>query len=177
MMMEAAIKIAPDEDKQLLEILENTRDISREAMEKSREYVHAIKSAYNSTSIHYFKRLKRIEEAFSRSQVKVIMNLGNAHHQYTDAIESFIVRMVMEGITNAIRHGKADKIEISLFQGSESLSISVQDNGAGADSLLPGLGLIGIENRLDKIRGQIEYKNLDWGFLLRVKIPWFVEDL
>ena len=42
-----------------------------------------------------------------------------------------LYRIAQEAISNAVRHGRAKKVELSLRKGGESLSLSIKDDGAG----------------------------------------------
>lgn len=68
-------------------------------------------------------------------------------------------RIVQEVINNAIKHGKAKYISISLAYGEDSVLLQIQDNGKGFDTRLmgesKGLGLYNMKERA-KLLGSIE---------------------
>ena len=47
--------------------------------------------------------------------------------------EDIIFRIVQESITNALRHGRAKKVEINIYQRVSDLEIVIADNGVGCD--------------------------------------------
>ena len=48
-----------------------------------------------------------------------------------NAIATHLYRIAQEAITNSIKHGKAGRIEMSLAQTPERLTLAIKDNGAG----------------------------------------------
>lgn len=51
-------------------------------------------------------------------------------------IAKHLYRIVQEGIQNAVRHGKASRIEIELVQDSGGMVLEIADNGRGIDPTL-----------------------------------------
>jgi len=62
---------------------------------------------------------------------------------------NYLFRITQEAITNAIRHGKAEKIEINLNEGAEHFILMIEDNGCGFDptQVATGTGLFNIRER------------------------------
>jgi signal transduction histidine kinase len=79
------------------------------------------------------------------------------------AVESHLLRIAQEAVTNALRHAGAREIRVRLDFGADRVSLRIQDDGHGfaADSagtaaqLGAGhLGLVGIRERVARIGGQ-----------------------
>jgi PAS domain S-box-containing protein len=82
----------------------------------------------------------------------------------------FIAR---ESINNAIRHGRASRIEIRLSDDPESLYLEVIDNGIGAAATFQegsGIGLRIMRYRAGIIGGTCSFENIRNGFAVRVTI-------
>ncbi len=75
-----------------------------------------------------------------------------------DAESTCIYRVVQEAMTNAARHSGARRIDVVIgFSGVEAVG-SVSDNGQGFKTPAgrrPGLGLVGMEERLLELRGSL----------------------
>ena len=91
--------------------------------------------------------------------------------------EDSLYRVVQEGLTNAVRHGKADRIEIRVTRAGDVVMVSVRDNGTGCDKLEEGFGLRHMRERLEMLGGTLSYGNLDQdvedgytGFFITVKL-------
>ena len=75
-----------------------------------------------------------------------------------------------EGITNAIRHGHATRVQVRCHIEDGVLEVSVRDNGIGCKSVTPGFGLQHMQERMLMLGGTFWYENSD-GFCIRAEIP------
>jgi len=68
-----------------------------------------------------------------------------------------IYRIVQEGLSNAVRHGRPHKIVVEISaQGQRSVEIKIADDGAHAKSpALGGFGLIGMRERVGAAKGHL----------------------
>jgi signal transduction histidine kinase len=68
-----------------------------------------------------------------------------------------IYRIVQEGITNALKHAAASRIEVSVLAADNNVDVSITDNGHGFDSniVAPGVGLPGMRERVDTLGGRL----------------------
>jgi signal transduction histidine kinase len=88
-----------------------------------------------------------------------------------------IVLCIQEGISNALRHGQATRINLTLEQQSNVIKISLDDNGRGLISgLNNGTGLQGMRERLAPYAGVVELSALTQGCRLAISFnPNFKE--
>lgn len=91
--------------------------------------------------------------------------------------ENMVYRIVQECITNAIRHGQADKIWIQIDREYNMLKIHIKDNGKGCEDIKEGFGLHHMEERLTMLQGTLNYSG-SGGFTVEARIPirWGRED-
>jgi signal transduction histidine kinase len=85
-----------------------------------------------------------------------------------------LLRCAQEGLTNALRHGGATEILVTLSRQDEELVLSVEDNGAGLQSPAPpaGNGLRGLRERLEEFQGVVSLdRRMPRGCVLRVVLP------
>ena len=85
-----------------------------------------------------------------------------------------LLRCAQEGLTNALRHGSATEILVSLVRGEQELILSVEDNGTGLPSPAPavGNGLRGLQERLEEFQGTISLdRRAQRGCVLRAVLP------
>lgn len=73
----------------------------------------------------------------------------------TPAVEVATFRIVMEAVTNAVRHAEAQHVEVHIaFE--NGVVAEVTDDGSGlADDRVPGVGLAGMTERADEIGGRL----------------------
>ncbi|WP_395016648.1 histidine kinase [Dongia sp.] len=85
-----------------------------------------------------------------------------------------VYRMVQEGLVNALRHARAETVEVSLALQAGDLIVSIRDDGAGlpADFRM-GFGLLGMGERVRRLGGNLSVGNgADGGTLIEAVIPW-----
>ncbi len=90
-----------------------------------------------------------------------------------------LYRIAQEAITNALRHGAADQIRISLSQQNDRITLEVSDNGIGLkpDALVSytstqaGMGMRTMKYRASLIGGRVEVKeSAEGGTLIRCEL-------
>ncbi|MCI0519097.1 MAG: GAF domain-containing sensor histidine kinase [Chloroflexi bacterium] len=88
--------------------------------------------------------------------------------------ELVLYRVAQEGLTNAIRHGRARQVVVALERDQDVVRLSITDNGAGfnPDSLERGLGLIGIRERVELLYGNFDIITAPGaGTQLQIEVP------
>jgi signal transduction histidine kinase len=86
--------------------------------------------------------------------------------------EDTIFKICREGITNAIRHGKADKVNIILRFLSNNYETYIIDNGIGCNHVKKGMGLTGMEARTKTLNGKLLYSSVGGqGFCVQMLLP------
>jgi signal transduction histidine kinase len=85
-----------------------------------------------------------------------------------------LLRCAQEGLTNALRHGAATEILVTLSRDEQQLVLSVEDNGAGCPwpTPPPGNGLRGLQERLEEFQGAVSLdRRTPCGCVLRAVLP------
>ena len=85
-----------------------------------------------------------------------------------------LLRCAQEGLTNALRHGGATEILVTLARNDEELVLSIEDNGTGFQSPAPpaGNGLRGLRERLEEFQGVLSLdQRAPRGCVLRAVLP------
>ncbi|KOF57602.1 ATPase [Clostridium sp. DMHC 10] len=104
------------------------------------------------------------------TKTKVFFNTNVKSLKFGHDEEDTIYRIIQEGITNAIRHGQATEIYISMKRRDKQLDITIRDNGRGCANIKEGFGLRHIEERVKLLNGTVEYNGSD-SFWITVNIP------
>jgi two-component system sensor histidine kinase UhpB len=146
---------------QLTEVSERAHGI-REAVEHIQRHVRAM--------LHRLRPASPVEAglapalsnliAFWRTrQPKIDFNLDMTvdEDRLDDPTSAAIYRLAQEGLNNAVRHGCPHRVDI--FVGIAEFSevvVSVADNGTGLTAAnLPGLGFIGMRERVESLGGRL----------------------
>jgi two-component system, NarL family, sensor histidine kinase UhpB len=102
-----------------------------------------------------------------------------------DNINVSLYRIIQESLTNAVRHGQPERVEVSLQRQSSNLILEVRDNGQGGaigdSSVKPGksggFGRLGMEERVLALGGTLNIQLVpQQGTVVSVRIPLNVGD-
>ncbi|OIJ97326.1 histidine kinase [Streptomyces sp. MUSC 14] len=89
--------------------------------------------------------------------------------------ESALAWALREAVTNVVRHSGADRCLVQLTHrqtlDGPVLELSVEDNGSGGAGSVPGNGLTGLTERLEKAGGSLEAGRAGHGFRLVARVP------
>jgi signal transduction histidine kinase len=154
------------------EILQKIRKLALNGLDDTRETLHLIRKIQEpyANSVETVYQLKTIFEEVTGIDVKI--EWGNMRHEYGPMVNKVIARIIQESFTNAVRHGKATAIVIQFWEFQKELSMTVTDNGTGASVVIKGIGLAGMEERLETIGGKLAVSSpSEGGFRLKITIP------
>ncbi|MEM8908980.1 MAG: ATP-binding protein [Bacteroidota bacterium] len=105
--------------------------------------------------------LQELCDELTRSgEVEVLLKSPKSDHRPEKRlVELNLFRVIQELISNSIRHGAAETIEVHLEVHKECVKINYEDNGKGFNTAMlaekKGLGINNIESRLNMISGTI----------------------
>lgn len=129
--------------------------------------------------------VRRLKEDLDWEQE--IYAIGERLNEYTDIKVKYIVgeltgistqilrcvyRIIQEGITNGIKHGKATAFMIEVKREERHLWIEILDNGLGAIAFKQGFGLNAMRERVEALGGTLHFESYkDEGFTIQAQIP------
>ncbi len=100
--------------------------------------------------------------------------------RFNQNLEITLFRAVQESLTNAVRHGKADKILVDLRGKTDYIKLEIEDNGKGFDvqevqnnkGEEKGIGLMGMRERINLLDGDFQVQSSPGkGTRISVAIP------
>ena len=115
--------------------------------------------------------LERLVDTFHGDGSRVVLDLHVADEPSAE-VGVAAYRSVAEGVTNALRHGRADRVvvEVRSSRGTGVL-VDVRDDGAGGP-VVPGVGLTSLRRRAELLGGCLIVEPGDpRGVHLRVELP------
>lgn len=95
-------------------------------------------------------------------------------------VETTVVRIVQESLTNIQRHAGSATASVSLERRADRLFIEIADHGRGLPSgvrndrdalLASGVGIAGINERVRELGGELAIRSTDQGTTLSVTLP------
>ena len=171
MMLESAIDIAGGENRQLSDLLARARDQAQSSLGETRMALQAFRDIEKS-NLGGVSGIHKIVTLFSRATgIAVEVNYGNMPWGIDEELGVALRRIVQESMTNSFRHGRATRIQIGFWIAHDRLLVKVDDNGQGAAEIKPGIGLLGMQERVARFGGTLDFNSSDYGFSIRAEIP------
>jgi signal transduction histidine kinase len=73
-------------------------------------------------------------------------------------VQSTAYYVVAEGLSNAVKHSRADRLQVRVLRSAGTLDVEVTDNGVGG-AFLAGTGIRGVSDRLASVGGMLEIRS------------------
>ena len=103
-----------------------------------------------------------------RQDLRVEFTAHNMARRLPSAMELALYRIVQEGMTNVLRHARAQNCMVELVRDDATalIRLTIRDDGIGFDPTVPhssggtrGLGLVGIRERVAQLGGQLNIES------------------
>lgn len=111
----------------------------------------------------------------SNSTVKVNFNTHDFNERLEELAEISIYRIILELVTNSVRHSQATEINVQVIKYPSYINITVEDNGKGFDPKkakgAKGIGLSNIESRVELLKGKLDIDSGSGGTTVIIEIP------
>lgn len=175
-MLEVALDLAGDANGKLSSLLSDAIKHTQEGLQSARKALRNLR-VIEETSESWMNRMYRIVSTFSGATgVAVNVSWGNVTRANCPHLKNAVYQFVQESLTNSFKHGKASSIEIEFriagTTPNDSFIARIIDDGQGAkDTIIPGIGFQGIQERIVQLEGQSGYRNLENGFEVWISIP------
>jgi signal transduction histidine kinase len=122
-----------------------------------------------------------LEGFAQRSGMKVRADFAPDIGRLDSAIEIGLFRVLQESLTNAHRHAETSEVYVSFRCEADVAILEVRDYGHGMPQELissmgsvirgSGVGLAGMSERLNELRGELEIRAANPGTMLRASVP------
>jgi signal transduction histidine kinase len=162
-----------DDDRDALKDVEK---IGRTALAEMRRLLDAMRREEDDIELEPQPGLHRLDsllEEVRHAGLPVELHVEGEPVELPGAIDLSAYRIVQEGLTNALKHARASRVDLALRYSPEELQIEVADDGPGggsSDAL--GHGLVGIRERVTLYGGEMTAgASNGGGFVLRTRLP------
>lgn len=150
--------------------LEKLSDVSREGIRDIRRSVSELRpDALERLSLEVAIR-KMVTDMSQMSDVQIFFETDERCLKFDEDEENAIYRVIQESITNAVRHGEAKKIWITLKKQDGEIFLVIRDNGKGCKEMKNGFGTKHIKERVEMLHGTVAFDGRN-GFTVSVRIP------
>jgi signal transduction histidine kinase len=117
--------------------------------------------------------LDALVERVGRAGLPVQLQIEGVPVPLPRALDLSAYRIVQEGLTNALKHARASRADVTVRYRADGVQLEVHDDGVGAapsDGL--GHGLVGIRERVKIYGGEMNVGTAaDGGFVLSARLP------
>jgi signal transduction histidine kinase len=119
-----------------------------------------------------------LTQRLTAARAELVWSVASDHDVQLSVVQwSALTRILRELVTNALYHGHATRVEVSLSLQGDALSLDVLDDGVGQDpkTWAHGLGLGGVRKRVKLLGGEVSWANHPArGIVCQVRLPRFV---
>jgi two-component system NarL family sensor kinase len=122
-----------------------------------------------------------VEGFAQRSGVKVRMDFAPEVERLPETIETALFRVLQESLTNVHRHSGTSEVDVRFRREAQAVILEVRDYGRGIPKELlsslgqavrdSGVGLAGMRERMNDLKGDLEIASADPGARLRAIVP------
>ncbi|MEZ4786982.1 MAG: sensor histidine kinase [Flavobacterium haoranii] len=144
------------------EKLTNISSFTRETIVELRDTIWAMNKEEITVEDLETRISNFIENAkisLTRTQFNFISNLNSTNLKPFSSRDGMnIYRIIQESVNNAIKHGNASKIEVSIQEVNKRILVEITDNGSGFNiqEVEKGNGLNSIQKRASELNGNLE---------------------
>ena len=131
-------------------------------------YPLALKEKGLATSVREY-----LYEWENRTDIPVTVHI-EGERRLPFKVEQALYRISQESLANVARHSHANKVEVAMDYGVETVCLSISDNGCGFNPRQKpnGIGLRSIKERAESIGGQVTIEStIGKGTCVNVTIP------
>lgn len=148
---------------------------ARQALAEMRRLFGVLRSDGDSPSLAPqpgLGELDRLVEQMRSAGLRVDLRVEGERVELPPGVDLAAYRIVQEGLTNALRHARADRACVRPSYGDTTLAVTVDDDGRGPQEGAGGHGLVGVRERVALYGGSVKTgPGPAGGFRLAASLP------
>lgn len=126
------------------------------------------------------KALQNMVDEWNDNQDNIFCDFrfSNIPDNLSESLKISLYRIIQESLTNSLKYSKATKIIVKVIitdhDGMKNIELEIYDDGVGIDdaNIKPGLGLLGMKERVEMHDGVFEFSSSQSnGFRISIVIP------
>jgi signal transduction histidine kinase len=165
----------PDQARAALRSIEAA---GREAQQELQRLLAAVRPGHDADSAHPQPSLDRLDELarpLRAAGLQVEVRREGPARALPAGVDLSAFRIVQEALTNTLRHARATRAEVIVRYSSDTLELSIFDDGRGGGSTAGdggGYGIVGMRERAAILGGTLEAGILDGGgYRVSARLP------
>ncbi|MFW5732738.1 MAG: PAS domain-containing sensor histidine kinase [Planctomycetota bacterium] len=151
------------------------------AIDQCNQLIHETRAVYRGlyppglVQLGLVSALRQLARDFEQTtDINVTCGEIVQNSRFDDTIEIALFRIAQEAVRNAVRHGRAETVEIDLVMSEEDLTLRIADDGNGFEVTRPNstsLGLRTMQERAVSIGGTFSLESSPTGTTVEVSVP------
>ncbi|MBD3887131.1 GAF domain-containing protein [Phormidium tenue FACHB-886] len=152
------------------------RSLASEGLSEARRSVRALRPEVLE-SLDLPTALRRLaEQTTADTSIPVLMRIEGIPRTLPIDLETNLLRIGQEALTNALRHAQAQKVRLELLFETDAVHLHIEDDGKGFNTesqpVNGGFGLLGMQERSQRLGGQFTLKSsYGQGTEITVSVP------
>ncbi|RKN75790.1 sensor histidine kinase [Paenibacillus ginsengarvi] len=151
------------------ELLGNAISISKEGLERIRQTLKDMKPRAEELGVNRLRLF--VDELSAKETVTATLSCDGDIDVITPIQWKIIQQNATEAVTNALKYAKASAIHIEIRVLNKFIKAVVSDNGVGAEKVVKGLGIVGMEERAASVGGTVIVDGAK-GFSVTTLLPY-----
>lgn len=115
--------------------------------------------------------LEALVESVRAAGIPCRLGIGGPTGAVDDATGLTVLRVVQEALTNAVRHQVAPDAVVTVDVEPTLVRVEVRSTGSRRPSAEPGIGLVGMRERVEAHGGSVRAEPVDGGWVVDASIP------
>ena len=166
-----------EKEREALLVVEQT---GREALAEMRRMVGVLRRPEEAPALAPQPSLQYLDKLVQHAReagLPVELRIEGTPEQLPTGVDLTAYRLVQEGLTNALKHARAQRAEVVVRYGDGHVELAVSDDGRGVDGGGRdgdggGHGLVGMRERVSVYGGEFEAgPRAGGGYRLRARLP------
>lgn len=172
-----ARKLAGGDLEALHHHLDSAQQLVRDSLEEARSSIWNTRSQVLETGDLPTALDGILKQMADGTELTTSLDITGRPRRFAPVLENNLLRVGQEAITNAVRHARAKKINVTLNFGERQFRLSVRDDGQGFDPAKPpqspgGFGLLGMRERAQELKGDLQVRSKpDQGTEITLTVP------
>jgi signal transduction histidine kinase len=168
--IEAATAVMQTDRERSLDSLRKAQVLAQKGLAEVRRSVSALRVSGEDRPLN--ESLNTLFDECRASGVAVSFELLGTPRKLSPSVELAIYRGAQEALTNVRKHSRSGAAEVTLDYSSDTVWLVVHDEGVGAAAPEKGFGLVGLNERVQLLGGELDVITApDQGFTLRIGLP------
>lgn len=165
-----------DHEPRIRDLLAGIEEVGRDALEELRSILGVLRDVSAATIPTHRARLDKVVETMRSAGLPVHLQLAVDLDVLPDPMGVAVVRVVQEGLTNALKHGAAPATTVDISEADGQVKVVVANQGepgpSGGSLPAGGHGLLGVAERVHTLGGTMQAgPRSGGGWQLRASLP------